>query len=156
LLKSSVDASAVRKAVSSAALTKARGLPDGSSSVSVPCGDVLDVALLPLDGARDAGHEPDVWDSGADDDPESWVSEELEVFDGGVDSDSDEIEDTVDSSFKIELVSESNSVTTLMPSPSLLEPGMKRVVDPSLRVIDIREGWQFDEQLLPGSSSPEE
>jgi hypothetical protein len=96
-------------------------------------------------------------DSGADEEPEPGASDELEAFDGGVDSESDEIEDRVDSSIEAELdVSESESVTTLIPSPSLLEPGMKSVVDPSLRVIWIRDGWQSEEQLLPGSSSPDE
>jgi hypothetical protein len=85
------------------------------------------------------------------------VSDVLELLDAGVDNESDEMDDRVDSSFEMELVSdESESVTTLIPSPSLLEPGMKSVVDPSLRVIWILDGWQFEAQLLPGSSSPDE
>jgi hypothetical protein len=56
LLKSRVDASAVRKAVISAALMKARGPPCLSSSVKDPLGDVLAdaVADAAVDAAVDA------------------------------------------------------------------------------------------------------
>jgi hypothetical protein len=60
LLKSRVDASAVRKAVISAALMNARGPPCLSSSVKDPLGDVLAeaVAEAAVDAAVDAAVVP--------------------------------------------------------------------------------------------------
>ena len=108
----------------------------------MPRGEVLESKLLLLDAARDCSQgEAEARESVADEElDESRVRDEDDVFDGGVESESKDIED-LDSSTEAEVgVSESESVTTLMASPSLLEPGMNSVVDPSLRVIWIRDG----------------
>ncbi len=56
-----------------------------------------------------------------------------------------------------ELVSSGvESVTTLMPIPSLLVAGMKSVVEPSLRRNDVRCGWYTEQQPFCWLSVSEE
>jgi hypothetical protein len=157
LLKIIVDARAVRKAVNSAALRKALATPFLSSNVSVPLGDVVDGAEPVVNGTELIvdGIEPvaddilpdfvvdpvfeDVCDGESDDgkDGYSGMSDPVcELPEADPDRDRDDIDDpTFSSTGKgVESV-DSTRVTTLIPMPSMLDPGMKRVVEPSFRII---------------------
>lgn len=126
-LNSIVLASAVRKAVISSALMRARGAASLSNSCNVPFGVVL------CELARDWGcskEEPECADS---------------------DREVDFREDVIDEPSKGFFASVA-SVTTFNPMPSLLEAGMKSVVWPSLRLSVVRIGWYEEQQALESSS----
>lgn len=148
-----MDASAVRKAVNSDALRKALATPFLSSNVSVPLGDVVDgiepavEAMLPdfpvdvvLEVVKDCDSEDGSdGNSGISNDPVCEVPEEgPDKAEEGPDKDKEDTDDPMDSTAAKEALVEledSVRVTTLIPMPSLLHPGIKRVVEPSLRII---------------------
>jgi hypothetical protein len=142
-LKIIVEARAVLKAVNSAALTKALAIPCLSRRVRVPLGDVVEgrepvVDTVPLVVGFVSVESKD-WlsEDCVGYDGYSGISNELagEVIDGGADIAGDEdLADPVVEGIE-ELSGESTRVTTLIPIPSMLLPGMKSVVDPSFRSI---------------------
>ena len=132
-LKSIVLASAVRKAVISSALIRARGEPDLSKRVRLPFGVVL--GALEVDGVAEAVVAEEVLDL-----VECSERERLEM---------EELRDWVEGVLFWLAV---RSVTILTPMPSLEEAGMSNVVWPSLRFSDVRSGWYDEQQPLCSSS----
>jgi hypothetical protein len=126
-----VEARAVLKAVISPAFIKARGAPCVSNSVSAPLGVVAEGGAVTVD----ADGAVYVFVEAADMDECSGVDVDSADRDDCADSKLDRYDEPEEGADEL-----SANVTTLKPIPSLLEPGMKSVVEPSFRFTEILSG----------------